>query len=57
VSHLIILGGLDDALQLFRAFGPGEGVAVFVVAGKEAAEQILQILLGSLNAMRQRLTC
>jgi len=52
---LIILGGRDDSLQVFGAFGPGEGITGLVVAGEEAVEQFLEILLGMLDAVRQTL--
>ena len=55
MKSLILLGGLDDPLQVFRAFGPGEWIAGLVVAGEEAAEEFLEILFGMLDAMRQTL--
>jgi hypothetical protein len=35
VKGLIVLGGLDDSLQVFGAFGPGEWMTGLVVAGEE----------------------
>src|ERR1039458_702570 len=55
VKGLIVLGGLDDSLQAFGAFGPSEGITGLVVAGEEAVEQFLAILLGMLDAWRQTL--
>ena len=55
MKSLVILGGLDDSLQVFGAFGPSEWIAGLVVAGEEAVEEFLEILLGMLNAMRQAL--
>ena len=55
MKSLILLGGLDDPLQVFGAFGPGEWIAGLVVAGEEAVEEFLEILLGMLDAMRQAL--
>ncbi len=55
MRRLVVPGGLDDALQLFRAFGPGEGAAVGIVALKKAFEKILEILLRALHAVRQPL--
>ena len=55
MKSLIVLGGLDDSLQVFGAFGPSEGITGLVVAGKEAVEQFLEILLGMLDAVRQTL--
>ena len=55
MKSLIILGGLDDALQVFGAFGPCEWIAGFVVAVEEAVEEFLEILLGMLDAVRQAL--
>src|SRR5271157_1086510 len=54
VKSLIVLGGLDDSLQVFWAFGPRECTGL-VVAGDEAVEQFLEILLGMLDAVRQTL--
>jgi hypothetical protein len=55
VKSLVVLGGLDDALQVCGALGPGEGIAGLVVAGEEAVEEFLEILLGMLDAVRQAL--
>ena len=55
MKSLIVLGGLDDSLQAFGAFGPSKWVAGLVVAGQEAVEQFLQVLLGMLDAVRQTL--
>ena len=55
MKRLIVLGGLDDSLQVFGAFGPSEGTTALVVAGQEAVEQFLEILLGMLDAVRQTL--
>ena len=38
VKSLIVLGGFDDSLQVFGAFGPGEWITGLVVAGQEAVE-------------------
>ena len=40
MKSLIVLGGLNDSLQVFGAFGPSEGITGVVVAGEEAVEQI-----------------
>ena len=55
MKSLIVLGGLDDSLQVFRAFGPSEWITGLVVAGEEAVEEFLEILLGMLDAVRQTL--
>ena len=52
MSRLILLGGFDNVLQWFGAFGPGERATGGVVAGQEAVEQVLEILLGSWHAVR-----
>ena len=52
MSRLILLGGFDNVLQLFGAFGPGERATGSVVTGQESLEQVLEILLGSLHAVR-----
>jgi hypothetical protein len=55
VKDLIFLGPLDDSLQVFGPFGPSEWVACLVVAGDETLEQVLEILFGMLDAVRQTL--
>ena len=55
MKSLIVLGGLNDSLQVFGAFGPSEGITGLVVAGEEAVEQFLEVLLGMLAAVRQTL--
>ena len=55
MKSLIILGRLDDSLQVLRPFGPGEGIAGLVVAGDEAVEQFFEIPLGMLHAVGQAL--
>ncbi len=45
MSRLILLGGFDNVLQLFGAFGPGERTTGGVVAGQESVEQVFEILL------------
>jgi hypothetical protein len=40
---------------LFGPFGPGEGAAIGVVAGDELLKEFLEILFGSLHAVRQSL--
>lgn len=55
MKGLIVLGGLDDSLQAFGALGPSEWITALVVAGEEAVEQFLEILLGMLDAVRQTL--
>ena len=55
MKSLIVLGGLDDSLQMLGAFGPSEWVAGLVVAGQEAVEKFLEILCGMLDAVRQAL--
>ena len=52
---MVLLGGFDDPLELFGAFGPGERRAGGVVAGKKPVEQIFEVLLGALYAVRQPL--
>ena len=52
MSRLILFGGFDNVLQLCGAFGPGEGTTSVVVAGQESVEQVFEILLGSLHAVR-----
>jgi hypothetical protein len=48
----MFFGGFDNVLQLFGAFGPGEGTTSVVVAGQKSVEQVFEILLGSLYAVR-----
>ena len=55
MKSLIVLGGLDDSLQVFGTFGPSEWITGLVVAGEEAVEQFLEILFGMLDAVRQTL--
>ena len=55
MESLIILCGFNDVLQMFRAFGPSEGIARLVIAGEETVEEFLEVLLGMLNAVRQTL--
>ncbi len=52
MSRLILLGGFDNGLQLFGALGPGERVTGGVVTGQESVEQVFEILLGWLHAVR-----
>ena len=53
MKSLIVLGGLDDSLQVCGAFGPSEWTTGLVVAGQEAVEPFLEVLLGMLHAVRQ----
>ena len=55
MKSLIILGGFNDVLEMYRALGPSEGIARLVIAGEETLEEFLEILLGTLNAVRQTL--
>lgn len=55
MKGLIVLGGLDDSLQVLGTFGPGEWVAGLVIAVEEAVQEVLEISLGMLDAMRQAL--
>ena len=55
MESLVVLGGLDDSLQVLGTFGPSEGITGLVVAGEEAVEQFLEILLRMLDAVRQTL--
>ena len=53
MNSLIVLGGLDDSLQVFGTLGPGEGVAGLVVAGEEAMQEVLKVPFGVPHAVRQ----
>ncbi len=55
MSRLVALGRLDDVLELFGAVGPSERATGGVVTFQKAAEQVLEILLGALHAVRQSL--
>ena len=55
MKSLILLGCLDDSLEVFGTLGPREWIAGFVVAGEEAVEEFLEILFGALHAVRQAL--
>ena len=55
MNSLILFGRFDDSLQVFRPLGPGEWVAGLIVAVQEAMQEILEILLGALHAVRQAL--
>jgi hypothetical protein len=55
VNRLVLLRGLDDALEVFWSFGPGEGTALGVVAGEEPLKEFFQIVLRSLHTVRQPL--
>ena len=48
---MILLGGLDDALEVFRPFGPGERRRILAVFLEIANQEILQVFLGTLNAL------
>jgi hypothetical protein len=55
VKSLVILGGFDDSLQVFGTFGPSEWIAGLVIVGEETVQQLLEILLGMLDAVCQTL--
>ena len=51
MKSLVVLGGLDDALEVLGSLGPSEGITCLVVTGKEAVKEFLEILLGMLDAV------
>lgn len=55
MSCLVVLGGLDNVLEFFGSLGPGERLAGVVVAVKKVREEIFEILLGVLHAVRKPL--
>ena len=55
MKGLIVLGRLNDSLQVLGTLGPGEWVAGLVVAGEEAVQEVLKIPFGVLHAVRQAL--
>ena len=55
MKSLILLGRLDDTLQVFRSLGPGEWVAGLVVVVQETMQEVFEILFGPLHAVRQAL--
>jgi hypothetical protein len=50
---LVLLSRFDDSLQLVRPFGPGERRGILAVLFQVAKQKILEILLGTLHALRQ----
>ena len=52
---LILLGGFDDALKVFRPFCPSKGIGVHVVILKVPVKKGFQLGLGSLNALAKTL--
>ena len=55
MGGLILLGCFDNALEVFRALGPSEGSRILAVLLQVSKQQILQVFLGTLHALRQRL--
>jgi hypothetical protein len=55
VKSLVVLSGFNDSLQVFGTFGPSEWITGLVVAGEETVQQLLEILLGMLDAVCQTL--
>jgi hypothetical protein len=48
-------GCLDDALEGFWPFGPGEGDGILAVFLSEEFQKVLQLLLQALHTLRQGL--
>src|ERR1700730_11271619 len=53
VSRLIFLGGLDDALELLWSLGPHERLGVLVVLGDVIQQELLELALRRVDALRQ----
>src|ERR1035438_1099446 len=53
MKGLVLLGCFDDALEMFRPFGPGEGRWVLAVVLQIAEQKILQIFLGMMDSLGQ----
>ena len=47
---LVLLGGFDDALEVFRPFGPGKRRRILAVFLQISNQEILQVSLGTLDA-------
>src|SRR5258708_30042723 len=56
MEGLVLLGCFDDALEVFWPFGPGEGRWVLAVSLQIAEQEFLQIFLGMMDSLGQRLT-
>ena len=52
---LVLLGGFDDVPEVFRPFGPGERRRMLAVCLEISKQQVLQVLLGPLHALREGL--
>jgi hypothetical protein len=50
---LVFLGGFDNALEMFRPFGPGERGWILAVFLQVPQQEILQVLLGALHAVAE----
>ena len=48
---MVFLGGFDDALEVFRPSGPGEGRWVLAVFVQISNKEILQVFFGTLDAL------
>ena len=57
VSRLIFLGRLDDALELLWSLGPHERLGVLVVLGDVIQQELLELALRRVDALRQYLAC
>ncbi len=53
MGGLILLGCLDNALEVFRPFRPGERGWILAVFLQVLNQEILQVLLGALYALRE----
>ena len=54
---MVLLRGFDDALEVFRPFGPGERGRILAVFLQISNQKILQVFLGTLDALGKRLPC
>lgn len=50
---LILPGGFDDSLEMFGALGPGERGGVLTVLLEVSNQKLLQLLFGTVHAVRQ----
>jgi len=55
MGNLVLLGCFDNALKVFRPFGPRERGGILAVFLQIANKEVLQILLGALHTVREGL--
>ena len=51
MGRLVLLGRLDDALELLGSLGPDKGSAVLVIVANVVQEEILELAPGLMNTL------